>query len=195
VPDGANAIPSLPVHIRRRPRGALVVAFAAPACSSGDDGPAPFTGRCPPGDGELAPVAMFDPFGDMADRSTPIPNDVWTVADPLTPTGLRLAGEFSSFDAAFSLLDGFGLAAPIAAPFSGVLDPATLAGTAGASTVPRLFLLDLAGLGTPGAADFAARLVPVESTVAQTGSALVFPSVASSPCARSRRSSRSTATR
>jgi hypothetical protein len=161
--------------------GALV---ALAACSSGNGGEgdagdaadaAPFTGLCPPSAADGAPVAMFAPFGAMADRLTPIPSDAWTVADPTTPTGLRLHGEFSTFDAAFELLDGFGLAAPLSAPFSGVLDPATIQGTAGGSAVPRFFLLDVQDLGAPSAADFAARLVPTEMTVAQSGSALVFP--------------------
>jgi hypothetical protein len=163
----------------------LLACLSAPAaCSSSDGGgdagdaaddAAPFAGLCPPSRVDGAPVAMFGPLSSMADRWTPIPSNVWTVPDAMTPTGLRLQGEFTAFDSAFELLDGFGLTGPIVDPFSGVLDPATLEGTAGASAVPRFFLLDVQDLGAPSAADFAARLVPVERTVAQEGTALVFP--------------------
>ncbi|MBI5486891.1 MAG: hypothetical protein HY905_06135 [Deltaproteobacteria bacterium] len=172
----------------KRPWFPLCIVVAALGCGSpggeadaadadadaAEDAP-PFTGLCPPSWDEEAPVALFDPFGTRADRTTPIPSNVWTRADPTTTTGLRPDGAFSAFDEAFALLDGFGLIAPIVAPFDWVVDPASLDGTAGGSDLPRLFLLDADGLGAPTAGEFAARLVPIEKTVAQTGSALVFP--------------------
>mgnify|MGYP001560240107 FL=1 len=48
-----------------------------------EDAP-PFTGLCPPSYHAEAPVALFDPLGLHADRSTPIPSDVWTTADSTT---------------------------------------------------------------------------------------------------------------
>lgn len=143
------------------------------AACSGEPGPR--SPACPPGDGDGVPVVLFQPFSAQAAARTPIPTDAWTTADASTPTGIRLDGRFSAFDSAFAHLDGFGLAAPTAAPFLGVLDPGSIRGTAGRTAAPRLFLLDIEALGAPDPADFRSRLVPIEAAVAQEGEALLFP--------------------
>ncbi|MBX5480460.1 MAG: hypothetical protein IRZ16_01230 [Myxococcaceae bacterium] len=142
----------------------ILPAFLAAACGPGDP---TFRDRAP---GERAPLtAACDPI-DPSRCALPWPSNTFTVADPSTPTGLKLALERKALPSAdevafLNLADGFSRLSPLLTAFPGSIDPSSVGG--GDDTAIRLWVAQ------PGAPDEGAaiplRILLVPSTSKSKG--------------------------
>jgi len=162
---------------------ALVAALAAMAGCGGDGGGR--KGLCPePAPG--GPVALFDLFSPTGEELAPFPTDLKTVADPDSPTGLRLDYGRTMFRDGLNVLDGASLQSVLFVPFARTVDPATLPATPAASAEQgsSLFLLDVDGLEEGEAGTLTSRMIPVETGVVHDGNSIFMPMIRNAIAAR-----------
>jgi hypothetical protein len=171
---------------------ALVTACSSPATTTDTLGDAPLDVGAEWSDQEAAdasadvptpafcegPVtALFDPAAGLA---LPFPSDLFSVNDPTTPTGVRVAftAENSSAEPMFTLykdlraqlnaLDGFGTTAALVFAFSGSLGAPTIGPGATTGTDSPLVLVDVQP-GSPGFGAAVPLLVEYLDDVAADG--------------------------
>ena len=166
-------------------QGALIAAAAVlVATSCGGEGGGQ-KGLCPePASG--GPVALFDLFNPTGEELAPFPTDLKTVADPSSPTGLRLDYARSMFRDGLNVLDGASLQSVLFVPFARSVDPASLPSTPAESTADgsSLFLLDIEGLGETETGTLATRKLPVETGVVHDGNSIFMPMIRNAIAAR-----------
>lgn len=164
---------------------ALVCAAAVLAVGGCDEAGKTDRGICPdPASG--GPVVLFDLFSSSGEELAPFPSDLKTVADPGSPTGLRLNYTRSLFAKGLNVLNGFGLRAILFVPTARAIDPATLPATPDDSLAPHasVFLLDVDDLSGEETGTLDSRKIPIETGWAEDDNSLFMPMIANAIAAR-----------